>query len=40
MPVMFVDGKPFTIAWTDVDIHGAEVVVLLVTWKEEAACAR
>lgn len=25
--------KPFTVSWSDVDVHGAKVVVLLVTWR-------
>lgn len=30
---MFVDSKPLAVPGPDVDVHGAEVVVLLVTYR-------
>ena len=29
-PVLVVDGKPLAVSWANVDVEGAEVVVLLV----------
>ena len=31
-PVLIGDSKPLTVPWTNVDIHGTEIIVLLVTW--------
>ena len=30
-PVLVMHGKPLTVAWTDVDVDRAEVVIFLVT---------
>ncbi len=31
-PVVLWDREPFTIAWSYVDVNGAEVVIFLVSW--------
>lgn len=33
-PVGLRHRKPFTVSRSDVDVHGAEVVVFLVTWRD------
>ncbi len=31
-PVILRDRKPFTVAWSNVDVNGTEVVIFLVPW--------
>lgn len=31
LPVILMDGEPLTVSWANVDVHRAEVIVLLVT---------
>lgn len=35
LPVVVMDSKPLTVSRSNVNVHGAEIVILLVTYKQE-----